>query len=89
MKIFCLKKNEKIKKMKNKENKINNRIDKSINLLNRVNSFHTYQRSIDPNYSLNGISNNNNRKKPAQLKTNDLTKILGKINKEFYKNKNI
>ena len=89
MKIFCLKNNEKIKKMKNKENKLNNRIDKSINLLNRVNSFHTYQRSIDLNYSLNGISRNNNRKKPAQLKANDLTKILGKINKELYESKNI
>ena len=89
MKIFCLRNNEKSNKLQNKENKIYNRIDKSINSLNRVNSFYTCKMNNDPNYSLNSISYNNNRKKPSQLKPSNLTKILGKINKEFYKNKNI
>ena len=89
MKIFCLRNNEKSYKLQNKENKINNRLDKSINSLNRVNSYYNCKRNNDSNYSLNSISNINNRKKPSQLKSSELTKILGKINKEFYENKNI
>ena len=96
MRNFCLRKNQKFKKLKKEENKINNRIDTSINSLNRINinKFCTYKSNNSPNNSFcisinKCCDKNDNRKNLTILQPSQLKNILGKINKEFHKNKKI
>ena len=93
MRNFYLRKNGKSKKYKIEENKINNVLNTPINTLKRinVNKYSDYKSNISPSHSLTSIytkDKQNNTKNRIVLKSNELTKILGKINREFYKNKN-
>ena len=74
MRNIYLRKKECSKKIKNEENKRNNKIDISKHSLNGNNE-NKYSR----NY-------NNNKKDEIYYGTNELCEILGKINQELYKN---
>ena len=92
-----LTKKENFNRLKKEEDKINNQLDVSIHSLNRTdeNNYSKNNNNYNNNYndSLNSYyvneknkNKNKNKKDNIQFKKNELTEILGKINKEFYKN---
>ena len=93
MRNYYLRKNQNLKELKKEEYKINNQIDSSINSLNSIHankySYNYYKNSENSNSSNSNYFKDKykNRKDTTQKKSNELTSILGKINKELYRNK--
>ena len=90
-----LTKKENFNRLKKEEDKINNQLDVSIHSLNRPdeNNYSKNNNNYNNNYNdslnsyyVNEKNKNKNKKDNIQFKKNELTEILGKINKEFYKN---